>query len=91
MSELNITLLHDEEGLMGEVRPMFCWPPLTLAQYIKLATLAPDRALARAAAIEYLDKHEPKITTYSACSLILPAVLIVLLTVTLALAAWAIL
>lgn len=40
------------------LRNLWPWPPLTEEQNAGLRALAPDRALGRAAAVEYLDRQE---------------------------------
>ncbi len=81
---------------MGTLRPMFHWPMVSKLRGIlgdvflwetpALDALAPDYALQRAAAIEYLDRKrpaEPTVITYKT-SVLLPLSLIIIIVIVLA-------
>ena len=57
MCELTIQMWRQDIDT-EKLRNLWPWPPLTPEQYAHLRGLAPDRAIGRAAAVEYLDKHK---------------------------------
>lgn len=60
------------------LRNLWPWPPLTPEQYAHLRAQAPDRALGRAAAIEYLDRRTEE-TVYINPPILMPIGIILIL------------